>query len=184
MGRICSDIAERKLYKYARDENGNYFRTAQAYFKHLDKQFRERGMPISSTTLNKWVGNHRLFIEELGVTEQQALLLGKSNLDQLAPAVRKLVDEGRPEEAKQLVADLAAAAEHTGGLPVKEVAVAIDEYTGRVTKGLSVDFVNGRVGRRLAKLTLWWGERAIDLLSSDLTEEQEAWLLRRLGQHT
>lgn len=181
MGRICAEIAEKKLYKYARDENGNYFRTAQAYFKHLDQRFHERGMPISSTTLNKWVGNHRLFIEQLGLTEDQALILGKSNLEQLAPAVRKLVDEGKPEEAKTMVMDLVAAAEHNGGLPVREVAIAIDEQTGRVNKGLSVEFVSGRIGKRLAKLTLWWGERPIDMLTTDLTEEQEAWVQRRMG---
>lgn len=182
MGRICSEIAEKRLYKFAKDENGNYFRTAQAYFKYLDQRFRERGMPISSTTLNKWVGNHRLFIEEMGLSEEQALILGKSNLEQLAPAVRALRDEGKLEEAQTLVHDLVASATHTGGLPVREVATAIDEYTGRVTKGLSVEFVSGRIGRRLSKLTLWWGERAIDVLSSDLSDEQEAWLLRRLGQ--
>lgn len=182
MGRICADIAERKLYKYARDEEGNYFRTAQSYFKALDKRFRERGIPISATTLNKWVGNHRLFIETLGLSEEQALLMGKSNLEHLAPAVRALLDQGQAAEATTLVMDLVAAAEHSGGLPVKEVTTAIDEYTGRVTKGLSIEFVTGRVGRRLSKLTLWWGERPLDVLHSDITEEQEAWLLRRLGQ--
>lgn len=182
MGRLCSTIVDQKLYRFARDEDGNYFRTAQRYFAHLDKRFHERGWDMSRTTLNRWMGTYKLFIEDLHMTPEECRLLGKTNLDLLAPAVRKLRDEGKPEEADALVTEMMAVVYQTQSLPSKVVTEAVDEVTGRVTKGLEVRFQHGAIGQRLVGLTLWWGERPIDLFKSEISAEQMQWVMRRLGQ--
>ena len=184
IGKLCAHIVDKKLYKQAQDENGNYFRTAKGYFEDLDRRFHERGLNIGKTTMNRFMADYRLFIEgESGVklTPAEAVTVGKSNLEAMAPAVRKLKKEGRHEDAATLVREVVEAAVATGGLPVSEVNNAVDEYTERVMKGMEVEFTNGMFGKKLSKLVLWWGGAPRDLLTSEVTEEQAAWVLRRLG---
>lgn len=181
IGKILADINDRKLYRYRQDENGNYFRNAKAYFDWLDVRFRERGWNLSQRTLYKYMADHRLYREQLQLAEEDLLLLGKSALEEMAPAVRKLVKEGDIETAASLVNDVLDAARANDGIPLAEVRVAVDEYTGRQSKGLSCEFKNGVFGRRLSKLTLFWGERVIDVLTTEVTPEQENWFRRRLG---
>ena len=180
IGEYCAEIVDKKLYRYARDENGNYFRTAKAYFTDLDRRFRERGWHLSTTTLNRYIQDHRL-VEKYDITPQQALTLGKSNLEAIAPAVRKLEKEGKGDAAIQLVREVVDAAVANEGLPLSEVQQAVSQVTGRVMKGLEVRFEKGMFGQKLSKLILWWDERPHDLLKMEITEEQQQWLQKRLG---
>ena len=181
IGEMCAKIVDEKLYKLALDENGNPFRTAKAYFEDLDKRFRERGQNISYTSLNRFISDYRLFIERGRLTPAEAVALGKSNLQLLAPAVRELDKQGKTEQADKLVREVAEAAVANGGLPSYEVQAAVDEVTDRVMKGLSVEFTSGVFGKKIKKLELRWGTQVLDVLKHELTEEQVGWLQRRLG---
>lgn len=183
IGRICSEITEYKLYKHAVDEDGNYFRTAKKYFEYLDRRFDERGWRASPGTLNHWVGIYRLFVEEMQFPAEDVAKLGVKNAKTLAPAVRQLQKEGRGEEAKELVTELVEVAKTYGGIPTSEVNNAIDFLTGRVEKGMEAKFKKALFGYQLDVLRLWWGSKPIDLLAKQqVTDEQYAWVMRRLGQ--
>lgn len=181
MGEVCREIIKKKLYRLKQDENGNYFRTFKSYADDLEKRFRERGLAMGYTTLNRFVGNHRLYKEEMGLDDEDMVVLGKANLERLAPAVHKLQKEQGDEAAQAFMQDVLESARANGGLPLHEVDVAIDEATGRVTKGLETEFVDGLFGRRLKRLVLWWGGAAIDIMKQEVTEEQAQWLAKRLA---
>lgn len=182
MGQILSRIIDEKLYRLRRDDDGTYFRTATAYVKWLDKQFTEKGWGMSRSTLYRWMRDYRLFVEELGLSEDEALLLGKSNLDALGQGVRRLRQEGNTEAAQQLVADVVEAAKVTGGLPTAEVRAFVDDDTGRVMKGMSADFDKTEMGTyRLSRLTLWWNHTPTNLFDEAMSPAQVEWLCRRLG---
>jgi hypothetical protein len=184
IGKTAAAIVDKKLYLHRKDKDGNYFRTAKAYFQDLDARFAERGQNISYTSINRFVGDYRLFIEGksgVSLTPAQAVLVGKSNLQAMAPAVRQLQKEGRAEEATQLVTEVVEAAIASGGVPTSEVREAVAEVTGGVQKGLSVEFGKGIFGQKVTKVNLWWGGRSINLLKEEVTDEQAEWLGRRLG---
>lgn len=183
IGRICSEIIEYKLYKHAVDEDGNYFRTWKAYLEYLDQQFEQRGWKARPATLNRWVGQYRLFVDKLGFELEDVAKLGVKNLMTLAPAVTQLEKEGRIEEAKDLVSEFVEVAKAHGGVPNREVLSAVDFLTGRVEKGLEVTFKKALFGRQLTTFRLWWGGRPIDLLNKQqITDEQYEWVMRRTGQ--
>lgn len=184
MGSLAADIVDKKLYQLRKDENGNHFRTAKAYFQDLDRRFKERGQNFSYTTINRFIDDYRLYLEgKSGVTltPAEAVLVGKSSLEKMAPAIRKLQKEGKPEEAVALVESVVEAAKAGGGIPTAEVVEAVNEATGRVMKGLNVEFGKGIFGKKVTSLKLWWDGRAIDLLKSEISDEQAEWLQRRLG---
>lgn len=181
MGELCSEVVRHKLYKFKQDENGNYYRTARAYFEGLEKEFKEKGQRLSYTSLNRFVSDHRLYREDLGFEETDMLKLGKSNLDAMAPTVRKMLKEGGKEVAHAFVDDILQSAIANGGLPLHEVEEAVNEETGRVMKGLELEFKDGLFGKGLKKLVLWWGGSPIDLLHSEVTEEQAGWIMKRMG---
>lgn len=183
MGKLCVEILDRKLYKYRQDENGNYYRTAEAYFRDLEKRMRDKGLPMSYTSLNRFVSDIRLYEQHLGYEDMDLLQLGKSALDAIAPTVRKKLKESK-EAAREFVDDLLSAAKANDGLPLSEVQVAVDEATGRVTKGLEVEFKHGLFGQRLSVLKLHWGDDVIDMLHGEVTEEQRDWVLRRMSVPT
>src|SRR5579859_3300319 len=176
MGEVCSEIIRSKLYRLKQDDEGNYFRTAKSYFMHLDKQFQERGLNMGYTTINRFVVDYRLYKEEMGLEDEDLILLGRTNLYNMAPAVNKLKKEQGPEAAQEFVHGIVDAARANSGIPTHEVAVAIDEATGRVNKGLEAEFIDGIFGRRLKRLVLWWGGSAVDVLKQEVTEEQGLWL--------
>lgn len=181
IGAVMSDIVDNKLYQYRQDENGNYFRTAKSYFEYLDKKFTERGWSLSRSTLYRFADDYRLFVKSLGIPVQDCVTLGKSTLQRLAPGVRRLVGDGKPDEARQMVNEVLTAIETNEGLPATEVDLAVDDATGRVMKSLEIGFEPRAVGYKLKKLVLWWSGVAYDLLHGQVTDEQAAWVAKRLG---
>lgn len=181
IGAVMSDIVDRKLYTYRQDEYGNYFRTAKAYFEYLDAKFSERGWSLSRSTLYRFADDYRLFVKKLGMDAEDCATLGKSTLQRLAPGVRRLVQEDKVEEAKEMVQEVLTAVQTNGGLPAAEVDNAVDDHTGRIMKSLSVEFEPRAFGYKLRKLTLWWGGLPLNVLSDQLTGEQAEWIAKRLG---
>lgn len=181
IGQVMSDIVDRKLYTYRQDEHGNYFRTAKGYFEYLDRKFAERGWSLSRSTLYRFADDYRLFVKALGMSAEECATLGKSTLQRLAPGVRRLLDAGQESEARELVQEVLVAVENNGGLPATEVDIAVDDATGRVMKSLEVTFEERAVGYRMKSLTLWWGGLPLNLLTQQVTDEQAAWIAKRLG---
>lgn len=181
IGAVMADIIDQKYYKYRQDEDGNYFRTAKGYFEYLDKRFVERGWNLSRSTLYRFADDYRLFVKTLGFSEQDCVTLGKSTLQRLAPGVRRLVEDGKPDEARQMTQEVLTAIETVGGLPPSEVDIAVDDATGRIMKSLAIEFSPTAFGYKVKKLTLWWGGMAYDVAHTVFTEEQAAWLAKRLG---
>lgn len=181
IGKMCNDIITQKLYKQAKDESGNHFRTAKAYFQDLDRRFHEKGYSVGYSSINRFVADYRLFIESGRMTPQEAVTVGKENLQIMAPKVRKLEKEGKQEEADQLVQEVKDAAMVMGGLPASEVRNAVDDSDDTIRKGLNLEFKQGAFGFKLEKLLLWWGGKSIDVLKRELSEDQMQWLNRRMG---
>lgn len=181
IGGLCSEVVTHKLYRLRRDEQGNYFRTAKAYFQDLERQFKEKGLPMSYTSLNRFISDHRLYKEELGYEDTDLLTMGKCALDQMAPAVRKKLKEEGQEAAKAFVDEVLEAARANDGIPLDEVRKAVDDATGRVTKGLEVSFKDGIFGRVLDRMVLWWNDQPYDVVKQEISEEQAQWVERRLG---
>lgn len=181
IGRLCSEVIDQKLYKFAKDEQGNYFRTAKSYFQDLDRRFHEKGYSVGYSSINRFVADYRLFIDSGRMTPEEAVTVGKENLQIMAPKVRKLEKEGKHEEANQLVQEVTDAAVVMGGLPASEVRNAVDDTDNTIRKGLNLQFSQGAFGYKLDKLLLWWGEKSVDVLKRELTEEQRDWLNRRMG---
>lgn len=181
IGRMCSEIIDQKLYKYAKDESGNHFRTAKSYFQDLDRRFHEKGYSVGYSSINRFVADYRLFIESGRMTPEEAVTVGKENLQIMAPKVRKLEKEGKKEEADQLVQEVTDAAVVMGGLPASEVRNAVDDTDNTIRKGLNLQFKQGAFGWKLDKLMLWWGNSSVDVLKRELSEEQRDWLNRRMG---
>lgn len=184
IAELCSEIIEYKLYKHRQDEDGNYFRTWKAYFDYLDHQWEQKGWKrTSATSLNRWVSQYRLYVKELGFDTDDIAKLGVKNLDTLAPAARQLVKEGRTDEVKEAISEFIEVTKVHGGVPNREVMTAVDFLTGRVEKGLEVDFKKAVFGRYLSTFRLWWGGKPIDLLAKQqITDEQYEWVMKRTGQ--
>lgn len=181
IGRMCSEIIDQKLYKYAKDESGNHFRTAKSYFQDLDRRFHEKGYSVGYSSINRFVADYRLFIDSGRMTPEEAVTVGKENLQIMAPKVRKLEKEGKHEEANQLVQEVTDAAVVMGGLPASEVRNAVDDSDNTIRKGLNLQFSQGNFGWKLDKLLLWWGNSSVDVLKRELTDDQKEWLNRRMG---
>lgn len=181
IGKMCSEIIDNKLYKYAKDEAGNAFRTAKAYFQDLDRRFHEKGYNVGYSSINRFVADYRLFIDSGRMTPEEAVTVGKENLQIMAPKVRKLEKEGKHEEADALVTEVKDAAMVMGGLPSHEVRNAVDDTDDTIRKGLNLEFKRGAFGFKLEKLLLWWGGHSVDVFKRELSEEQMNWLNRRMG---
>lgn len=181
IGQMCSEIIDKKLYKYAKDEQGNAFRTAKAYFQDLDRRFHEKGYNVGYSSINRFVADYRLFIDSGRMTPEEAVTVGKENLQIMAPKVRKLEKEGKVEEADALVNEVKDAAMVMGGLPSHEVRNAVDDTDDTIRKGLNLEFKKGNFGYKLEKLLLWWGGHSVDVFKRELSEEQMNWLNRRMG---
>ena len=181
IGKMCSEIIDKKLYKYAKDEQGNAFRTAKAYFQDLDRRFHEKGYSVGYSSINRFVADYRLFIDSGRMTPEEAVTVGKENLQIMAPKVRKLEKEGKVEEADALVNEVKDAAMVMGGLPSHEVRNAVDDTDDTIRKGLNLEFKKGNFGFKLEKLLLWWGGHSVDVFKRELSEEQMNWLNKRMG---
>lgn len=181
IGSLLSEVTKNKLFKFRKDDEGNYYRTATAYFGDLEKRFKEKGLPLSYTGIYRFINDFNLYQRDLGYTDAEMLTLGKSALDEMAPTVRKLMKEHGAEKAREFVDDILESAQANGGLPLSEVRAAVDEATGRVMKGLDVEFKDGLFGRKMARILLWWDGASHDLLKEEINEEQAAWVSKRLS---
>jgi hypothetical protein len=199
LGNVVSDMEIAKRLARVQDANlweGLGHRVFKSYLKGLAKRMWEKyQVKASEGNYERLLSHYRLFVEKLGFSEKDCLMVGMGNLD----IVRTMIDwrshqreigpggDGKMNEtqAKEFFADLVAQAYAGGGaLPVSVVRAAQEQQLGRVP--ITVKLVARVLDENRVKVTaieLWEGGTVHRAMES-LSREKFHWLAKRLRAAT
>lgn len=193
IAETLAQIEDSSAWRAKADEFGRSYRSFKAYLRDLAKHIWEtHGVKASEGNYERLLSHYRLFVQTMGYSIKDALLVGVSNLDLLRTLYdwdyknRRLGDGDErklgAQEAREHFQEIVRQSRENGTIPLEVLKTELDERLGR--EPISVKLVFRRVEGEdeacfyLTDLQLWRGG-TVYRPKEGIPEELKNWLAKR-----